>query len=207
MTDMAFDPTDELAAFLRALVDTERLQIAGLLARKAHTAEALAAELELKPALVARQLVKLAEAGLVRAEITAGNVRYALQLEAARALAGRLAARPAPPVVSEEVAEFDRHVLVNFLHANGSLKELPLQEKKLQVVLRYLRERLEARRELVTGQRYSEKEINTALARYHADVAALRRYLVDAGFLRRTPSGREYWLAETQHAQSVASER
>jgi len=197
MTDPTLDHTEELATFLRALVDAERLQIAGLLARQPRTAEALAAELEMKPAVVARQLAKLAEAGLVRAETKPSGLRYTLQLEAARALAGRLAARPAPPVVGDDVAEFDRHVLLNFLHANGALKAIPLQEKKLQVIVRYLREQVEARRELVPGERYTEKQVNTALARYHIDVAALRRYLVDYGFMQRTATGREYWLTES----------
>lgn len=94
MTDLSPDPADELAMFLRALMDTERLQIAGLLARKPRTAESLAAELE-----------------------------------------------------------------------------------------------------LALGQRYSEKEINAVLARYHNEVAALRRYLVDYGYVRRTTAGQEYWLA------------
>jgi hypothetical protein len=45
--------------------------------------------------------------------------------------------------------------------------------------------------EFEPGRRYSEKAVNLALGRWHADTAALRRYLVDEGFLDR--AGGEYW--------------
>jgi hypothetical protein len=35
------------------------------------------------------------------------------------------------------------------------------------------------------GVRYPEREVNALLAVWHADVAALRRYLVDEGLLTR----------------------
>ena len=35
------------------------------------------------------------------------------------------------------------------------------------------------------GRRYEEREVNDTLRRYHPDTAALRRYLVDEGFLDR----------------------
>jgi hypothetical protein len=43
------------------------------------------------------------------------------------------------------------------------------------------------------GRRYSEAMVNLILGRFHADVAALRRYLVDEGFLEREHG--EYWRA------------
>ena len=41
------------------------------------------------------------------------------------------------------------------------------------------------------GVRYPEREVNALLAVWHADVAALRRYLVDEGFLTREAG--VYW--------------
>jgi hypothetical protein len=35
------------------------------------------------------------------------------------------------------------------------------------------------------GRHYTEKEVNDSLGAYHADVAALRRYLIDEGYLDR----------------------
>jgi hypothetical protein len=179
--------THGMAVFLKALVDTERLQIAGLLARKPHTAEQLAAQLELRPAAVARQLEKLAASGLVRAEVKGRNTRYALHLDAARQLAASLAPRPAGPALADDIEGFDREVLNNYLSADGTLKEIPMQDKKLLVILRFIAPQIEA------GRRYTEKQFNAVLARFHTDVAALRRYLVDFKFVQRTMTGSAYW--------------
>ena len=187
MSDLTPDLTDELTAFFKALVDVERLQIAGRLAQKPHSAEQLAAQLEMKPAALARQLEKLAEAGLVRAESKAHGTRYALQLESARRLAARLTSRPAAPALDEDIADFDRQVLGNYLLADGAIKEIPVQDKKLLVILRYVSDHVEPSR------RYTEKQINELLARFHTDVATLRRYLIDFKFMQRTMTGSEYW--------------
>jgi hypothetical protein len=48
------------------------------------------------------------------------------------------------------------------------------------VVLRFLVERC-----FVEDRAYPEKEVNQRLALYHPDVAALRRYLVEAGLMTR----------------------
>ena len=45
--------------------------------------------------------------------------------------------------------------------------------------------------EFEPGIRYPEREVNAALRRFHDDVAALRRYLVDEGYLSR--EGGRYW--------------
>jgi hypothetical protein len=47
--------------------------------------------------------------------------------------------------------------------------------------------------EFEPGQRYSETNVNSVLASYYPDFCALRRYLVDEGFLER--SERVYWRA------------
>ena len=39
------------------------------------------------------------------------------------------------------------------------------------------------------GVKYSEREVNDALREFHPDVAALRRYLVEEGFMDRIPDG------------------
>ncbi len=201
MSDLTPDLTHALAVFFKALVDTERLQIAGLLARRPLSAEQLAAQLEMKPAALARQLEKLAEAGLVRAESKAQGTRYTLQLESARTLAARLAPRPAAPTLGEDLADFDRQVLTNYLLADGAIKEIPMQDKKLLVLLRYVCAHIEP------GRRYTEKQINERLARFHTDVAALRRGLIDFNFMQRTKTGSEYWRNENQEMKETGELR
>jgi hypothetical protein len=65
------------------------------------------------------------------------------------------------------------------------LTQIPAARSKRLVVL----DRLAA--EFEPGRRYPEAEVNDLLRRWHDDVAALRRYLVDEGFLGRDHG--DYW--------------
>lgn len=63
---------------------------------------------------------------------------------------------------------------------DGRLTTIPARARKRRVILRWLVDTC------FPGDRpYPEPEVNMALALRHADVAALRRYLVDAGLLVR----------------------
>jgi hypothetical protein len=62
---------------------------------------------------------------------------------------------------------------------DGRLVAVPAQRGKRLVVLDYLAGLFEP------GVRYREAEVNQALRAYHPDYAALRRYLVDEGFMKR----------------------
>ena len=73
----------------------------------------------------------------------------------------------------------DAKVLRSFL-VDGRLESIPAQQRKRQVVLRFLLERVFAE-----DREYPEKEVNQRLALFHPDVAALRRYLVDDGYVTR----------------------
>ena len=76
-------------------------------------------------------------------------------------------------------------VLSNFLTEDGRLHTIPSKHSKLLVVLDHLAQRFEP------GQTYPEREVNEVLLEYHADFAALRRYLVENQFLTR--DGGVYW--------------
>jgi len=64
---------------------------------------------------------------------------------------------------------------------DGRLVSIPARQCKRLVVLRELRERC-----FVEDRDYPEKEVNMRLALVHPDVAALRRYLVDAQLMTRS---------------------
>jgi hypothetical protein len=63
---------------------------------------------------------------------------------------------------------------------DGRLVSIPAQDRKRQVILRWLMDTV-----LSEDRAYPEKEVNMRLALVHPDVAALRRYLVDAGLMTR----------------------
>jgi hypothetical protein len=74
---------------------------------------------------------------------------------------------------------FEAKVLRTFI-VDDRLVSIPAQDRKRRVVLAYLRERC-----FPEDRAYPEKEVNQRLALYHPDVAALRRYMVDAGLMTR----------------------
>ena len=79
----------------------------------------------------------------------------------------------------------DERVLRNFLAADGRLTTIPTKHSKLLVVLDHLAQTFEP------GRTYPEAEVNDVLQRFHPDYAALRRYLVENGFLTREDN--VYW--------------
>jgi hypothetical protein len=71
------------------------------------------------------------------------------------------------------------------LCADGKLVQIPRNRSKRLLLLDFLAQLFNP------GQHYTEVEVNDALGAVHSDFAALRRYLVDDGFLDRE-SG-QYW--------------
>lgn len=70
-------------------------------------------------------------------------------------------------------------ILAAFSRADGSLHTMPTRRAKRLVVLDRIAQEFEP------GRRYPEAEVVEVLTRFHADHAALRRSLVDEGFLAR----------------------
>lgn len=70
-------------------------------------------------------------------------------------------------------------VASRFFGPDGRLTSIPRKRAKLQAVLDRLAQEFE------TGRTYPEREVVAVLTRFHDDHAALRRYLVEDGFLAR----------------------
>ena len=70
----------------------------------------------------------------------------------------------------------------------GPLKTFSIKEKNKLVVLQEIVKRFQ------DEQSYTEKEINQILKGVYPDFVTLRRYLIEYGFLDRTPDGSQYWL-------------
>ena len=80
----------------------------------------------------------------------------------------------------------DADLVARFIK-DGRLVIMPSKRSKLLPVLDHIAQEFEP------GRNYPEPEVNEVLQRYHADYAALRRYLVDEGFMTR--EGGVYWRA------------
>ena len=169
---------------LRALADTERLTIAGRLARVRAVAGDLAEELGLPVARVRRHLNRLAAAGVVRLEDDRST--YRLDPETLRWAAEQVGPPRAAGLVLGAANEDEEAVLRTFFR-DGRLTEIPSKEAKRRIVL----ERIAV--EFEPGVRYDEKTVNAIVGRFFNDYAAIRRYLIDERFLDRDHG--EYWRA------------
>lgn len=182
-------PRPEPPATARTLVgllsDGDRLRCLAAVVLGASTASEVGERAGLDARATARALERLAGAGLVvRGEggLAAAPERFG---EAARAAAA--AEVPAgPPEILGATAE-QAAVLRNFVGDDGRLAALPASRTKRLVVLDVLAGRF------APGEVYPEAAVNRLLGEVHDDHAALRRYLVDEGFLERRDGF--YWRA------------
>ncbi len=179
----------ELVAFFKALADANRLKIVGLLARQPYSVEELAALLDLKPSTVSHHLSRLAEVGLVSARAEGYYNVYMLDQSALEAATRRILSTEQMATVVENVDlnAYDRRVVEDYSRPDGSLETIPAQRKKLEAVLRYVVKAFEP------GTRYSERQVNEILSRFHEDTASLRRELVGSKLMAREGGGGEYW--------------
>jgi hypothetical protein len=176
--------SNEMADFVKTLADADRLRIVGLLAQKSARLSEISEILGFHPADTSHHLDLLMQAGLVRL----ADGLYSLDAGALESLTRRQFKGKRPAFTPEAaLGEDTGRVLAAHLNPDGSLKTIPIQPAKRQVILEYLLNAFTA------GANYAEKEVNLILAHFHPDTAALRRYLIDAGMLARERDGSRYW--------------
>jgi len=181
--------SEELATFFKALAESNRLKIIGLLAEKTYSVEELAALLQLKPSTVSHHLSKLSEAGLVEARSESYYSVYQLDKETLEEKSRTIFSNEELSMVAAEVDSnaYDSKVIKDYTKRDGSLKTIPAQQKKLEAILRHIVKSFDI------GKRYSEKHANEILSRYHEDTATLRRELIGNGLMEREAGGGKYW--------------
>ena len=169
------DPTD----FLRIALDPVRLAVLGAAAVGSVDVDVLADGLDVPAKSVLLAIVKLQEGGLLDEE---------RRLD--RGALGRLGSQlPAVEKADSSVtegpwSEQEATVLGRFFDGTR-LTQIPAQHSKRLVILERLSQEFEP------GLRYPERDVNFTLQMWHPDYAALRRYLVDEGFLTRADG--VYW--------------
>jgi predicted transcriptional regulator len=178
-----------LLAFFKALADANRLKLVGLLAEDEASVEELAAMLEISASTVSHHLSKLAEIGLVSARAEGYYSVYRLETDALESMAKRLLAEETLPEVAKDLDRkaYDREVLKNYLNEDGTIRQLPTNRRKLDVILRYIAEHFDF------GKTYSESQVNEVIGALNEDVSGLRRDLISVGFMGRKKDGSEYW--------------
>jgi biotin operon repressor len=188
-----------LVQFFKVMADENRLKMIGLLGSDERRVSDLAALLDLSEPTVSHHMSKLRKLGLVNLRVEGNNRYYRLNASMLRTLNQRtfdlenisfdIPSREAPDTAwidALDLSDADRKVLKDYT-IDGRLKQIPAKRKKLMAVLRWLSTQFEP------DVKYSERQVNDILLRYHEDYAGLRRDLVDFGFLSRERGGSQYW--------------
>jgi hypothetical protein len=169
----------DAAALVGLLADDHRRRVVAAIELGAMHLDGVVLATRLTPMQVAKALGRLVEAGLVVATTDALVVAGAAFQRAAR----QANTRPTSTEFADQ-PEDSRKVLRTFV-VDGRLQSIPAATSKRMVILDWLAQEFEP------GRTYSEKMVNLILGKRHADTAALRRYLVDHGFLDRADG--KYW--------------
>ncbi len=167
------------------LAEPVRLRVVSALVLGASTFDEVRAATRLDLRDVSRALTRLVDAGLVIAEAAEGAGAHHYLVESAFGVAARHAASQRPASAEHADAPPNEAKVLRAFVRDGRLTSIPSAEKKRRIVLEWLAPNFEP------GRRYSENMVNLILGKFHADTAALRRYLVDDGYLSREAG--EYW--------------
>jgi hypothetical protein len=174
----------EILSFVKALASADRLRIIGVLVRGKASQSDIAEQLHLPSRDVFNHLGFLVEVGIVHEE----DGLYDLDEKTIESYArGQFEGKRQSFEAKTDKPEDARKVLKNYLNADGTLKQIPPRGNKLLIVLNFIVDAF------AYDTNYTEKEVNTILRRFHLDTAALRRYLVDNGFMAREGDGTRYW--------------
>jgi hypothetical protein len=174
----------EMLDFVKAIADADRLRIIGLLAQKPARFSEIVNGMGFHPADAQRHLDQLIQNDII--QLADGN--YDLNAAALEKIARTQLQAERPALALEPELENDhRRILAAHLKPDGTIKTIPAQSFKLQVVMDYL---INA---FTVGTNYTEKEVNVILSHFHPDTAALRRYMIEAGMLECERNGTRYW--------------
>jgi hypothetical protein len=173
-------PVPDAATIVGLLADDERRRVFAALVLGGSTLDEVRAATGLTSRRAATALGRLVAGDLV---VRSDRGEHVLLGEAFR-LAAVAAAQARPPDPIDDVPEDDARILRRYFRG-GRLTQIPSQLSRRRVVLDRLAQ------EFDVGSRYTERQVNAILRRFHEDVASLRRFLVDEGFLDRAAG--EYW--------------
>ena len=181
------EPNPEILDFLKAMSNADRLRIIGLLTQQHASRADIVVKLNLPLRDVVEHLAFLEFVGVLSQK----DDTYELNDDKLATLARDNFAKERPAYVpAPELDDKSKKVLKAYLNADGSIKQIPNQPAKLQVILNYLIQAFSP------STNYTEKEVNQILRRFHEDTAGLRRDLVDAKILARESDGSRYWRVD-----------
>ncbi|WP_248926156.1 metalloregulator ArsR/SmtB family transcription factor [Paenibacillus hamazuiensis] len=178
---------DKVVSYHKALADPTRIRFLILLAEGEMNGQILAEKLCISPATVTHHAAKLREASLINERRDKNTIYFSLNhyfLKSSSAATVELiyknvSAPGGPEAMDEKNKRLKDSVLKNFFTAEGKLKHVPVQLKKKLIVLEHVVSQLDK------GRKYTEKEINDFIKRFHDDFATIRREFIMHQFMFR----------------------
>jgi hypothetical protein len=163
---------NDAATLLGLVAEEDRIKVVAALALGARTTADIRERTGLDGRATGRALVRLEDAGVVRAD----GDGWLLDLATLQAAARNAAPHPEPEDFGTD-AETTR-VLRAFLR-DGRITSLPAARAKRRVLLDHVVQVFEP------GERYAEKEVDALIRAFTDDYVTVRRYLVDEDLLSR----------------------
>jgi hypothetical protein len=179
--------------FVKAMSDPDRLKIIGALSQGPLTASRAAEAAGLPFRAAINHLAFLEHVGILNVRVAEKKQDevYELDPSALERLSRQEFEGKRPVFAPEPDLETERRkTLAAFLNPDGSIRQIPnsrSQAAKFRIILEHVAAAFEP------GKTYTEREVNAVLKGFHADIAGLRRDLVDAGMLARERDGSKYW--------------
>ena len=164
---------------VRAVLDPVRLAVLGASVTGPVNLTEMSGMLNVPRAEIARAVGDLRTSGLLRPD---GTLEVASLRAVARSLPDTSGGRGVP--VEGPWDEAEARMLGRFF-ADGRLMEIPTAARKRRLVVEKIALEFEP------GRRYSEQEVNLTIQLIHEDYAAIRRYMIDEGFMDRADGA--YW--------------
>ncbi|GAB1768795.1 metalloregulator ArsR/SmtB family transcription factor [Priestia aryabhattai] len=173
---------DKLVNYHKAVGDPTRIRIISLLKKGPLHGQAIAYKLGLQPPTITHHISKLRDVGLVY-QRRQGNIIY-FYLDSERLEYNSKAilniGEESMENQDSKINNQDKLSIVkNFINSDGTLKQIPSQRKKKNVILAYLI------RDLHQGKTYKERDLNEYIKNYHEDYATIRRELIMQHFMYR----------------------
>ncbi|MFB8426809.1 metalloregulator ArsR/SmtB family transcription factor [Priestia megaterium] len=173
---------DKLVNYHKAVGDPTRIRIISLLKKGPLHGQAIAYKLGLQPPTITHHISKLRDVGLVY-QRRQGNIIY-FYLDSERLEYNSKAilniGEESMENQDSKINNQDKLSIVkNFINSDGTLKQIPSQRKKKNVILAYLI------RDLHQGKTYEERDLNEYIKNYHEDYATIRRELIMQHFMYR----------------------
>jgi len=171
---------NQLLQFFKVLGNESRLKILGLLANGERSVGELATQLGVREPTVSHHLSLMKGIDLVGSRAEGTTRIYWLNNSAFEKMNHDIFSQTnlATLVDVNDENKWETKVMQTFME-NGRITAIPSQDKKRQVLMRWLVERFE------TDRRYQEKEVNEIIKPHHGDYAFWRRYMIDNEVMAR----------------------